>query len=1025
VSAPRDIAKEFPIEEVLATSERITVYRSIDSRTGGVVVVKLLALPGLSEIQAARHRFLRTVGALESLDSRCFPIVLASGFSKDDRAFIVTKFVDGEPFSRLEDSSPVRIRGLLAKVADALEDAARKNVFHHNLNPENILVVDQNGVEEVFFLGIGSSAYYYRDGGSDQSSSTPETERFVAPELAQRTELTGATDWRSDLYSLAMIAVELLGGRVEGEGSTQPSVTFPDAIRNQLDGPERMTQALEVALRGDPRQRSIGWADLHNILSTEDREDAVAELDMPSLDATVRIPLDRLPKLDLRVDEADSATETDAYRVEYPPQVKGDTYETSQNVSLKVRAPGVLANASDHGGRPLTANLVAGPKHGTLQLRKDGSFTYAPDSDYFGDDGFTYKANNGLQDSNLGSASITVKPVTPVPKAVDFSFSVDEGSTLDVPAPGVLGSVTDGGRQQLKAIAVSQPMNGSLDLRPDGSFVYKPEPTFIGSDSFGFRISNPQLASGAATVTIKVTKTDQPSVVVYETPPEDGRINPPPLPAPSHPSMVSGESAESPPPIPRSSTSADADLPPTTPPPTPRPEVDLVPPPLPRLHSKDLPWLPSRQWAYLIGGIALVFVVVIGLVALWPDPTAEVLPQVAPTAEVPTEVPTPRPAPTEPPQESFHPRLEVAESLLIAGDTDSARAELGALTEDEIDVFTEEEAGFYDHLLSTIEGGRQEEAIDDLRGGLSWSSMKMIRRGMASISAMSQEEISSVPGLAGDIQRGQAAMRTYSRMDSARRAGDNALLLENSTSMIELLPNYGTAQEWREDAASSLEVDAEALADNGQMVRAIATLEPVARWWPERQGLQNRLDRYRALQDENIRRQAEFSDYEKFIAAAIAKGEAGVPEEGLQMLARREVPESLGQQKREAIDGLTAQLARLDASAPEIVLDTGTEFTYRKNEPFQISMQISDDHRVVTAIARLRGENTSQYREIRLAGPVGDSYTLTVGADLHGNGVVQLYFEARDVSGHVGRLGSPSEPFEVKRKGFFDRIRRK
>ena len=1024
VNAPRDVDKEFPIEEVLVTSERNTVYRSIDERSGEVVAVKLLAPMGPAESQAQRQRFLRVVGAVESLDSRCFPGVLAFGFSTDNSAFIVMKYVDGEPVSKLKGSPPARIMKLLAKVADALENAARKGVFHHNLNPDNILVVSRNGGEEVCFLGLGSAAFYDRGTAGDQFRLPPEAERFIAPERLQHAADPGAADWRSDLYALALITVELLGGRVDGEGSVEPSVSFPDSIQTQLDDPERVARVLEVALRGDPRQRSIGWADFHNVLRTEFLEETEVGTDEPSLDKTVRIPLDRLPKLDRPVAETTQTTDTDAYKMEHPPVAMGDTFVTEKNVSLKVPAPGVLANDSDPDGRPLTAIWIAGPIHGTLDLREDGSFTYTPESDFSGDDGFTYKANNGLQNSNVGTMSITVKPVTRTPEAVDASYSTGEGTTLDVAAPGVLGSDTDADGQPLKAVGVTQPTHGSLALRPDGSFTYKPDPAFVGSDSFRYRASNPQMASNVATVTVNVTKVDRPSVVVYDARPKDGQSKPPPPPVPPQPPAPVAESAQAPPPIPE--TLGGAGPPPPIPPPIPRAEVEPVPPPLPELRSPELPWLPSRQWAYLIGGVGLVVIVVIGLVALWPDPTAEVQPQITPTASAPTEVPTPLPVPTvAPPQVSFHPRLEAAESALIAGDTDAARAELDALTDQEVDDFTDEEAGLYDHLLSTVEGGGREEAIKDLRGGLSWSSMKMIRRGVAGLSAMPREEVASVPGLAVELQRGQTALRFYTQMDRARKSGDNVQLLERSTSMIELLPDYSTAHEWREEASSSIEVDAEALAENGQLVRAIAALEPITRWWPEREGLQDRLSRYRTLQEKSLRRQTEVSDYEAFLAAALASGEAGIPEEGLQMLARREAPESLGQRRLEVIDNLEARLAELDAFPPEILLAPGTEFTYRKNEPFDITCRINDDHRVVAAVANFRSEGSSQYREIPLTEPDGDRYNVTVGPDLHGNRIVYLYIEARDVSGHVGRLGSPSQPIEFKRKGFLDRIRRK
>jgi len=467
VSAPRDVDKDFPIEEVLATSDRITVYRSVDSRTGEIVVVKLLASPGHSETQVQRHRFVRAVKMLESHAPRSFPRVLAHGFSTDGSPFIVMKFVDGERITEIEDSSLERVMRILATVADSLEEAARKGVSHHNLSPENILVADRGGAEEAHFLGIGTAAYY-DFGAEDFQPLPPETRRFVAPELLRSSAEGGPVDWRSDLYSFALITVSLLGGEVAGEGGVEPLVSFPDSTRNLLDDPKGVARVLEIALRVDPRQRSIGWADLHSILQTKDVEATGNEEEMPSLGATVQIPLDRLPKLDTLVGGSKNATDTDTYKVERPPVAVADTYETKKNVSLEVSAPGVLGNDSDPEDRPLTAILVAGPTKGTLDLRDDGFFAYKPEPDFVRDDGFTYKANNGVQDSNAGIVSIAVKPLASAPVAEDLTYSTDEGSTLEVKAPGVLASVTDEDGGPLKVIVVTQPTCGSLNLRSDG-----------------------------------------------------------------------------------------------------------------------------------------------------------------------------------------------------------------------------------------------------------------------------------------------------------------------------------------------------------------------------------------------------------------------------------------------------------------------------------------------------------------------------------------------------------------------------
>jgi subtilisin-like proprotein convertase family protein len=91
----------------------------------------------------------------------------------------------------------------------------------------------------------------------------------------------------------------------------------------------------------------------------------------------------------------------DDVRVYQPVAVAAaDAYETDEDAPLTVDAPGVLGNDGD----ATAAALESGPGHGRLELRPDGSFTYAPDRDYHGTDSFTYRATaNGL-----GSEPVTV-----------------------------------------------------------------------------------------------------------------------------------------------------------------------------------------------------------------------------------------------------------------------------------------------------------------------------------------------------------------------------------------------------------------------------------------------------------------------------------------------------------------------------------------------------------------------------------------------------------------------------------------
>jgi hypothetical protein len=73
--------------------------------------------------------------------------------------------------------------------------------------------------------------------------------------------------------------------------------------------------------------------------------------------------------------------------------------------------------ATDTEGDPLTYAVVAGPANGSLTAfdPATGAFTYEPAADYNGPDSFTFKANDGKEDSNEATVTITVTPVDDAP----------------------------------------------------------------------------------------------------------------------------------------------------------------------------------------------------------------------------------------------------------------------------------------------------------------------------------------------------------------------------------------------------------------------------------------------------------------------------------------------------------------------------------------------------------------------------------------------------------------------------------
>jgi VCBS repeat-containing protein len=186
---------------------------------------------------------------------------------------------------------------------------------------------------------------------------------------------------------------------------------------------------------------------------------------------------------------------------------------TNEDTDLTVAAPGVLSNDTDTDNDALTAELVTGPNHGTLNLAADGSYTYSPDADYHGDDSFTYKAHDPASTS-AAAATVTlqVDSVNDTPVAVDDGPThTPEDTDLSVAAPGVLSNDTDTDNDSLTAELVTGPTHGTLDLEADGSYTYTPDADYHGPDSFTYKAHDLGAASAAsATATLQVDSVDDP-----------------------------------------------------------------------------------------------------------------------------------------------------------------------------------------------------------------------------------------------------------------------------------------------------------------------------------------------------------------------------------------------------------------------------------------------------------------------------------------------------------------------------------
>ena len=179
---------------------------------------------------------------------------------------------------------------------------------------------------------------------------------------------------------------------------------------------------------------------------------------------------------------------------------------TDASVSTDVDgvATGALS-ATDADGDSLSYAIVRNGSKGTAVITNaaTGAYTYTANAGASGTDSFTFKANDGLADSNV--ATVTVQLMTPLntaPVAADASSSTN----VDGVATGVL-SATDADGDGLSYAIVSNGSKGTavVNNAATGAYTYTANAGATGADSFNFTANDGLTESNVATVTIQLT----------------------------------------------------------------------------------------------------------------------------------------------------------------------------------------------------------------------------------------------------------------------------------------------------------------------------------------------------------------------------------------------------------------------------------------------------------------------------------------------------------------------------------------
>ncbi len=196
------------------------------------------------------------------------------------------------------------------------------------------------------------------------------------------------------------------------------------------------------------------------------------------------------------------------------PVANDDDLSVDEDAILSFTLQDVLGNDTDLDGDNLIPTLVTNPSNGILAQQPDGSFSYTPNTNFHGTDSFTYRVNDGTEDSNIATVNILVNPVNDIPLAGNDTKDVDEDSTVTVSFDDLLANDidVDGNAKTIIAIDTNGTAGGVTLNTQNRTITYSADADKFDLlvsgdttvDSFKYTLQGSSGETAIATVTISV-----------------------------------------------------------------------------------------------------------------------------------------------------------------------------------------------------------------------------------------------------------------------------------------------------------------------------------------------------------------------------------------------------------------------------------------------------------------------------------------------------------------------------------------
>ena len=266
------------------------VYRAEHTMMRRDLAIKVL-LPELGGKEEFARRFEREAESASRLAHPNIIAVTDFGRTADGALFLAMEFLAGESLSSVIAAGPLprdRALKIIRQILRGLEHAHAAGVVHRDLKPDNIMLVEregQNDVVKILDFGIAKVTEPMSGHGANGPVLTQAGVIFGTPEyLSPEQALGEVVDARADIYAAGVILYEMLAGRRPFESDDKVKIISmhlahaPPRIRDvtpSVDVPVALEQVVIQALE---KSRENRFSTAVAFLQALEDAEALAEL---------------------------------------------------------------------------------------------------------------------------------------------------------------------------------------------------------------------------------------------------------------------------------------------------------------------------------------------------------------------------------------------------------------------------------------------------------------------------------------------------------------------------------------------------------------------------------------------------------------------------------------------------------------------------------------------------------------------------------------------------------------------------